>query len=100
MQEQWAKNVYWMYGIVLDRSLEIDAEEMAKRLLRHDVMTRPFFLGMHEQPVFRDRGMYAHEQYPVAEYIARYGLYVPSGLALTEDQLDKVCDAIEDVLKN
>ena len=45
--------------------------------------------------------MYAHEQYPVAEYIAaRYGLYVPSGLALTEDQLDKVCDAIEDVLKN
>lgn len=100
VQEQWAKNVYWMYGIVLDRSLEIDAEEMAKRLLRHDVMTRPFFLGMHEQPVFRDRGMYAHEQYPVAEYIARYGLYVPSGLALTEDQLDKVCDAIEDVLKN
>jgi len=32
----------------------------------------------HEQPVLRDRGLFAGERYPVAEDIARQGLYLPS----------------------
>jgi perosamine synthetase len=60
--------------------------------------TRPFFLGMHEQPVFHDMGLFRNEKYPVAERIARQGLYLPSGLTLTEAQLDQVVDAVRAVL--
>jgi perosamine synthetase len=67
---------------------------------------------MHEQPVFqtptfpspggRDtgRGMFTGESYPVAEHIARQGLYLPSGLTLTETQIDVVCDKVKSILEN
>jgi perosamine synthetase len=57
-------------------------------------MTRPFFLGMHEQPVLQQRGLFAGERYPVAERLARQGLYLPSGLTLTEAQLHTVCESV------
>jgi len=62
------------------------------------IQTRPFFLGMHEQPVFWERGLFQGEHYPVTERIAKQGLYLPSGLALTEAQLDEVCRAVKKVL--
>jgi perosamine synthetase len=49
---------------------------------------------MHEQPVFHGMGLFQDEKYPVAERIARQGLYLPSGLTLTERQMDQVCDAV------
>ncbi len=94
----WAKNVYWMYGLVLENGVPFDAEEFARRLKQHGVDTRPFFLGMHEQPALLKRGLFRDERYPVAERIARRGLYLPSGLTLTEEQLDTVCGAVETVL--
>ena len=98
VEEPWARQVYWMYGLVLDESTNIDAVEFAKRLETMGVQTRPFFLGMHEQPVFLGRGLFQGEHYPVAEQIARQGLYLPSGMALTEMQLEQVCEAIGKVL--
>jgi perosamine synthetase len=92
--EPWARSVYWMYGLVLDERLGVDAVEFAGRLRARDVDTRPFFLGMHEQPVLRERGLFVDECYPVAERLARQGLYLPSGLGLTEAQLDRVCEAV------
>ena len=61
------------------------------------VETRPFFLGMHEQPVLRERGLFAGESYPVAERIARQGLYLPSGLASTRRRSTRVCQAVREV---
>ncbi len=97
-EESWAKNVYWMYGIVLDDGTGMDAVEFARRLYAKGVMTRPFFLGMHEQPVFQKKRLFHGERYPVAERIARQGLYLPSGIAITEDQIDQSCAAVKQVL--
>jgi perosamine synthetase len=99
VEKPWAKHVYWMYGVVLDESVCMDAVEFSKRLKEHGVETRPFFLGMHEQPVFHNMGLFLNECLPVAERIARRGLYLPSGLAITESQLDQVCEAARKVLK-
>jgi perosamine synthetase len=98
-EKPWAKNVYWMYGMVLDDSLGMDARHFADRLKGKGVETRPFFLGMHEQPVFQQRGLFINEHYPVSERIARQGLYLPSGLTLSEDQVDQVCRAVIECLR-
>jgi perosamine synthetase len=98
VEEVWAKNVYWMYGIVLEKSTGKNAVDFAKRLSVRGIMTRPFFLGMHEQPVFLERGLFVGEHYPVAEYLARQGLYLPSGLTLTKEQLDEVCRVVGEEL--
>jgi perosamine synthetase len=92
----WAKNVYWMYGLVIDEATGFDAEEFARRLLRRGISTRPFFLGMHEQPVLRERGLFAGERYPVTERLARQGLYLPSGLTLTDAQIDRVAEMVRE----
>ena len=86
-EASWAKNVYWMYGLVLSEETGMDAVGFALKLKAHGIETRPFFLGMHEQPVFREQGLFLNEHYPVAERIAQQGLYLPSGLSLTEEQL-------------
>ena len=98
IEAPWARNVYWMYGVVLSESTGMNARQFAQRLQEHGVDTRPFFLGMHEQPVLRDRGLFHNEHYPVAERLARQGLYLPSGLALTEEQLESVCAVVREVL--
>lgn len=98
VEESYAKSVYWMYGVVLRDDVPFDAAEFAGRLRAAGVDTRPFFLGMHEQPVFHDRGHFLGERYPVAERLARRGLYLPSGLAITEDQIDAVCATVREVL--
>jgi perosamine synthetase len=97
-QEVWARSVYWMYGIVLAQESNMNARLLAEELKKRGVETRPFFIGMHEQPVFHQRGLFVGEQYPVAERISRRGLYLPSGLTLTEDQLEQVCNALREVL--
>ena len=99
VEHAWARNVYWMYGVVLDERSGMDGVQFAARLREHGVETRPFFLGMHEQPVFHRRGLFLNERYPTAEKIARQGLYLPSGLALTEEQLTRVCEAVKEVLR-
>jgi perosamine synthetase len=98
VEREWAKNVYWMFGLVLHSEVPFDAAEFARRLRERGVDTRPFFLGMHEQPVFRAMGLFEREPYPVSEILARRGLYIPSGLTLTESQIDRVCDAIKQIV--
>ena len=99
VEEPWATNVYWMYGLVLNDDVEYDAVELARRLRVKGVDTRPFFVGMHEQPVLREQGLFAGESYPVSERLTTRGLYLPSGLALTESQLSRVCDAVKEVFE-
>ncbi|HYR42232.1 MAG TPA: DegT/DnrJ/EryC1/StrS family aminotransferase [Terriglobia bacterium] len=99
VEESWARSVYWMYGIVLSSDMGMNAADFAAKLKEREIDTRPFFLGMHEQPVFRRKGLFKDERYPVAERIARQGLYLPSGIGLTENQLATVCDAVHEVLQ-
>jgi len=52
---------------------------------------------MQQQTVLRELGLFEGESYPVAERMYQRGFYVPSGLALTEDQLLRVADALKQV---
>jgi perosamine synthetase len=94
----YAENIYWVYGIVLKEEIPMDARDLMRRLSERKVGTRPFFWPMHEQPVFRKKGLFSGESLPVAERLARRGLYLPSGLALTENQIEEVSDRLKEAL--
>jgi perosamine synthetase len=98
-QKPWAENVYWMYGMVLDDAVAFEAKELAERLAEQGVQTRPFFRGLHEQPVLGRMGFLNNLKLPVTERISRRGLYLPSGQALTEEQINKVIGAVRRALK-
>jgi perosamine synthetase len=95
----YADNVYWVFGVVLGDRVACDADEAMRRLATMGIGTRPFFWPMHEQPVLRRMGLFEDEHYPVAERLARRGFYLPSGLALTEAQIDIVAAAVRDILQ-
>lgn len=93
-----ADNIYWVYGIILDEKLGIDAEEAMKRLGARGIGTRPFFYPMHQQPVLKNMGLFANESYPNAERLYRQGFYIPSGMGLTVDQVAASASALKEIL--
>lgn len=95
--KDFATNINWVYGIVISDDVEFDAEEAMARFAKLGIGTRPFFWPMHEQPVYLRMGFFRGEKHPNAERIARRGFYLPSGLALTDAQMDRVAEAVKEV---
>jgi perosamine synthetase len=93
----YAENIYWVYGMVLDNSIGLDAEEAIKRLAARGIGSRPFFYPMHQQPVLKKKGLFEGESYPIAERISRQGFYIPSGMALTERQIERVVETVRNI---
>jgi perosamine synthetase len=95
----YADNIYWVYGIVLNDEIPFDAAAAMQKMHDLGVGTRPFFWPMHEQPVLKKMNLFNNESYPVSERIARRGFYIPSGLNLTEGQMDRVVDCLKKILR-
>jgi len=95
---EYAENVYWVFPLVLNDDVSFDAVQAMEKFAVQGIGCRPFFWPMHEQKVFQNMGLFEGECYPVSERIARRGFYIPSGLALTDDQIDRVCDVVKDVM--
>jgi perosamine synthetase len=93
----WAAPVFWVFGLVLDDAVPMDARQWAHRLMALGIQTRPFFWPLHEQPALQ--AWPAPQPCPVTSRLARRGLYLPSGMALTPHQADQVCDAVEQTLR-
>jgi perosamine synthetase len=96
-QTDYAENIYWVYGIVLSEQVPFDATEMREQLQKEGIGTRPFFWCMHEQPILKQLGLFVGESYPVAERLARRGFYLPSGLALTDAQIERVAETVHKI---
>lgn len=94
----YAESVYWVYGLVLDDQVGFDAAEAMRRLGAEGIGTRPFFCPMHRQPVLQRMGLFAGERHPVSERLYERGFYVPSGMALTDAQIEEVAAKIRQVL--
>ena len=88
----YAENIYWVYGMVSETEQQKD--QMEAKLARAKIGTRPFFWCMHEQPVFIKMGLFKSEKYPVAEKLARNGLYIPSGLGLSKQDINQVINVV------
>jgi len=90
----FASNIYWVYGLVLEKSLNCDSVEIMKNLSENNIGCRPFFYPLHKQPVLAEEGLFKGESYPVAERLYKKGFYLPSGLALTESQITRVAEQL------
>tara|TARA_X000000950_G_C13919042_1_gene662415 strand:- start:2691 stop:3854 length:1164 start_codon:yes stop_codon:yes gene_type:complete len=94
----FAENIYWVYGIVLDENMKMDASEVMKKLISLDVDCRPFFYSLHKQPVFVKKGMFKGLKFPVSEKLSKFGFYLPSGIAIKEEQIYKVVKILKKIL--
>jgi perosamine synthetase len=95
----YADNIYWVFGLVLDDHVPIDAAEAMRRLGKAGIGTRPFFWPMHEQPVFRRKGLFQDLDLPVSSRLARRGFYLPSGLGLSRCEIEHVAASVKQTLE-
>ncbi len=98
-EPSYGKSVYWMYAVQLDEALGVDAESMMRQLKDKGIGTRPFFLGLHAQPVLWEHGYVVEEQFPHTDRAHKQGFYLPSGLTLTRSQIDVVCEAVHEIVQ-
>jgi len=65
------------------RLKQLKANLEAAKKMEYGIDTRTFFVPMHEPPVFRKMGLFEGESCPVAEELARTGMYPPSSSSLS-----------------
>lgn len=94
----YAENIYWVYGLLLNEDTGVDAMDVMGRLAKKGIGTRPFFCPMHKQPVLLRMGLFKDENYPVAERLYQQGFYIPSGMALSDEQIEESAAAVREVL--
>ena len=94
-----SKNVYWMYSVLVEKEFGMSRDRLMERLRKKGVDTRTFFIPMHQQPIIKKMGLAPKGRYPVAEKIAKQGLYLPSGSGLKRSQIQFICDAIRQIRK-
>ena len=94
----WAKNVFWMYGIMVERdSFGMNRDQLRSVLADNGIETRTFFIPMHCQPVYWNT--FKGQRFPVAERLCRDGFYLPSSSSLTINEIERVAAAISDAQK-
>lgn len=94
-EEPWAKNVYWMYGIVVGKPFPLTMPQLREELQKRGIETRTFFIGMHKQPAYAHLGVQG--SFPNTEYLEKNGFYLPSSSHLTEEEIKFITDAIKEI---
>ncbi len=89
-QAEWAKNVYWMYCILVPEG--IDRDQFMKDMDTQDIETRPFFYPMHVLPPYHDPE--GDAKYPISTEIGARGINLPSSAKLTREDVKRVCQAM------
>jgi perosamine synthetase len=91
-EKPWAKNVYWMVCLVLEKDFRIDRDELMSKLRERGIDTRPFFYPISDMP------MYHKSNTPVAHRISQRGLNLPTFFNITKDDVKFICDTLKEVL--
>ncbi|MBU2896877.1 DegT/DnrJ/EryC1/StrS family aminotransferase [Vibrio hepatarius] len=94
---EYCENIYWVYPILL-KDDEYRVSDIMNMLQSKGIGTRPFFYPMHQQPVFNEMGLFKAVSLPNSEAIYKKGFYIPSGIALQNEEIEYVSDAIREVL--
>jgi perosamine synthetase len=92
-----ARSVYWMFAVRLGDRFTRGRDGVMQELKANGIDTRAFFCPMHLQPVFQKndpRFPDVRGSYPVSADLWKRGLYLPSGLGLTEKQVDEVVEKL------
>jgi perosamine synthetase len=91
-EKEWAKNVYWMYGIRVKPASGINRDNLMKFLTSKGVDTRTFFCSMSQQPCLA--GALVKTDTPVADDLWTSGLYLPSSCNLSDDKVKYISEMI------
>jgi perosamine synthetase len=100
VEKSYARNVYWMYHMVLSNNNKGRRAEIMRRLADVGIETRETFIPCNLQEIFIKQGLVNPKACPKANSVAYAGFYLPSGTGLTEADLDYVATQFTQIINN
>ena len=95
----YSKNIFWVFGVLLKKNTNISRDQVTKKLLKHNIQTRNFFYPMHKQKIFKKMRLFPKKQkFPNSDYLSKKGFYLPSGLGITNAEIDFVAKTLLKIL--
>lgn len=95
----WAENVFWMYAVRVADDSPLTRDSVRDQLSACGIETRDFFYPCATQPMMVRYNLPVGD-FPNTDKVSATGFYLPSGLAVTAEQIDFVCDALANILGN
>ncbi len=94
-EPSWNRSNRWLTCINIDEKITGKShEEIRLALEKENIESRPFWKPMHLQPVFRAYPFYSNG---ISEQLFKTGLCLPSGTAMTKDDIIRVVNCIRSV---
>ncbi len=95
----YSKNIFWVFGILLKKNANISRDQVIKKLLKHNIQTRNFFYPMHKQKIFKKMKLFTkRHKFPNSDCLSKKGFYLPSGLGITNVEIDFVAKTLLKIL--
>jgi len=94
----WAVSSYWNFMIVLEEGFAATRDQVIARLAEKKIQCRLPFNSLHRQPVYTKgndpRYPDTSGEFPVTDKLSLKGISLPSGLSLTDREIDTVAEAV------
>tara|TARA_Y100000590_G_scaffold436791_1_gene557778 strand:+ start:1317 stop:2471 length:1155 start_codon:yes stop_codon:yes gene_type:complete len=97
----YATNIFWIFGILLKNNIKISRDKVVKKLLNKKIQTRSFFYPMHKQKIFIKNKLFSKkEKFTNADFLSNNGFYLPSGLGISNSEIDYVGRTLLNILED
>jgi perosamine synthetase len=99
-EKSYAKNVIWMYHLVLKGALATKRPLVMSLLKNEGIETREGFIPANLQEIFIQRGWTTADDCPVANKIAYSSFYLPTGPSISQEELEYVAAKFSHIIEN
>jgi perosamine synthetase len=89
-------SIPWMYSVLVKGPIGL-RDKLMRDLANSGIETRPFFVPIHQQPVYSRR--IRRRVFPISEDLSRRGLNLPSSLDLSEREIESIATAVKSGLR-
>lgn len=93
-EETWARNVYWMYSILVNAKCPASRDQVMAHLKSRNIDSRPFFHPIHVLPPYA-----VGQEFPVAEQLSQQGINLPSSVTLSDTDILRITRVIREVVE-
>ena len=94
LEPEWSFSNHWLTCITIDpKQFGATREDVRLHLEKYNIESRPLWKPMHLQPVFKQYRVVGGK---ISEKLFEQGLCLPSGTAMTEDDIQFVCEKIKE----
>lgn len=100
IEKKFARNVYWMYHIVVHKEkFGCARDTIIKKLKDCGVETREAFIPYNMQRIFIKKGWVKNDECPISNYVGKNGFYLPSSPLLKKYEINYIVNQMKEIQK-